>query len=103
MSEFDVLLEKLQAIKSQGWWEDVIPVDIWEEYFNDFVVVASGLDVATHRWYETSTTVIKILGRFIGINGVSNVFSENMGFEDCGVDINFFEMEEIASVTYKAK
>ena len=107
MNKFDEMLKRLQdAPKIQsGCWDETMPEDIWEEFFankDSYVKVASGLNVDTHRWYEVSTTVIRIMDRLLGINHVSNVFSESMDAEDCGIDITFFEMKEVPSITYAA-
>jgi len=67
-------------------------------YYN---TVASGLLVDTHRWYETSVTVIKVFDVLLGIRHISNVFSESMGYSDCYVNLEFTEMKEVKTVTYK--
>ncbi len=87
-------------------WEENIPDDIWNEYFDgqDFEVVGDineyvedvtihndlieKLEKPLHRWYSTSITVVKIFGRFIGIRNGNNPYCE------------FFEMQEVKTVTY---
>ena len=64
-------------------------------------LVAKGLDVDTHRWYECSTNVYKIGEWFLGVFGVSNIFSESMGYNDCDFPCVAFEMEKIPSYTYQ--
>ena len=61
------------------------------------------LDVDKHRWYEISTSVYKIGEWFLGVRGVSDLFSESMGYDDCCVETVAFEMEEVPSVTYAVK
>lgn len=66
--------------------------------------VASNLNIDRHRWYETSTTVYKLEdGTFIGVEAISNVFSENSTVEDCFHCLEFMEMEEVPATTYKKK
>jgi len=107
MDKFDELLKKLKSFKEiqkKGDWAENLPQDIWEEHFNkNFSQVASGLDTQTHRWYETSTTVIKIYERFLGIAYITNMFSEMQDYEDCYVEINYSEMEEVQITSYKYK
>lgn len=38
---------------------------------------------------------------FIGIRGVTKIFSEGMDWEDAGFNVRAFEMKEVQSVTYK--
>ena len=105
MEKFNELLEKLNKEKiecTDCGWEENLPEDVWEEYFNkkEYKVVESGLDQDEHRWYCISTTVIKIFGKYLGITHISNLYSESMDAEDCSVDCKFFEMKEKQSVTY---
>jgi hypothetical protein len=102
MAKFDDMLKDLQNIKEGIYdWEDGLPQFIYEKYFDDgFKKVAQGLDVDKHRWYEITTTIIKIYDRFLGIRGVTGLFSESMDIADCGVSLEFFEMREIQTTSY---
>jgi len=66
-------------------------------------LLQENMDVDRHRWYEISTSVYAVGEWFLGLTGVSNVFSETMGFDDCCVDTVACEMQEFASVTYRPK
>jgi len=104
-SKFDELLKELNAaeiIQTAGDWEENIPQDIWEKYFkkNPYEEQASGINPDTHRWYEISTTVVKIFDRFLGIKYITKLFSESGGFEDCYVSMKFTEMDEIMQISY---
>lgn len=105
MEKFYELIEKLNALKiiqkSMDWSEN-IPSEIWDEYFSkNHADVKYGLDVDTHRWYETSITVISIYGKLLGIRHISNLFSESSMCEDCFVTIHFFEMKEVQVTSYE--
>lgn len=105
MEKFEELLSKLNNLKltqkHSDWTED-LPDDIWEKYFKgNFTEVAYKVDIYTHRWYETSITVIEIFGKFLGVHHISNLFSESMYYEDCFEQIKFVEMQEINTVSYK--
>lgn len=103
--ETEKLLEKLNELKitqKSGDWTEDLPEDIWENYFKDqFKTVAHGLEVDTHRWYETSISVIEMKGKYIGIEFISNMFSESSEWEDCCVTIKFHEMEEFTTKGYR--
>ena len=104
MEKFNELLRKLQGLditQTNGDWAENLPVEIWEKYFkNNFKEVKKGLDVDTHRHYETSITVIEIYGRLLGIVHITNMFSEAQDYEDCYVTMEFGEMKEVQSVSY---
>lgn len=107
MEKFDELLKKLNGIEilqtSMDWSEN-IPENIYNEYFKgNFQTVGWGIDVVKHRWYENSTTVIKIYDRFMGIYHISDLFSESSSVEDCYFHMGFSEMEEIQITSYKEK
>jgi hypothetical protein len=104
MEKFDELLKTLNNLKitqKHMDWGENIPLDIWNEHFQEYKPLAYGLDVDTHRWYETSISVISIYGRIMGIRHISNLFSESSEVEDCYVTMEFFEMEEIQVTSYK--
>ena len=109
MEKFNELLEELNKQKitqTQGGWEDNIPDDIWEEYFtsnnsNNYRTIITKLTPDTHRWYEISTTVIKIFDRYLGITFISNLFSESTMYEYCCINLEFGEMKIVESITYE--
>ena len=65
--------------------------------------VAENLEIEEYRWYEISTSVYKLEDGFVGIRGVSKIYSENMNPEDCCTKCTASEYQEIPSVTYKRK
>ena len=107
------IIEKLNALQitqKRGDWEDNIPRDTYDEYFRDehdglptYREVVYNLDVDTHRWYETSTTVLKFEEGLMGVNYITNMFSESQDYEDCYHTMEFFEMEEFVTTSYRAK
>lgn len=105
MKELIEKLNSLQITQINGDWEENIPEDIWNEYFenSNFEEVAHNLDTDTHRWYETSTTVIRLPNGLMGINYITNMFSESQDYEDCYHTMEFMEMEEFSTVSYRAK
>lgn len=72
--------------------------------FKDFPKrIAENLEIEKHRWYEISTSVYKLEDGFVGIRGVSTIYSEYMDAEDCGFRCTASEYIEIPSFTYKKK
>jgi len=106
MEKFDELLKKLNEKEitcTELNWEEVIPEKIWEDgYFDDYKIVDEELDIDKHRWYEISTTVIRIFNKYLGIRHVSNLYSETMVTKDCYETIKFFEMKKIQTVSYES-
>ena len=107
MKNFNDLLEKLnnlRIIQKSIDWEECLPEEIWNEYFKGKCKeLTSRLDVDTHRWYETSISVINIYDcdKLLGIRHITNLFSESSSCEDCYVTLKFFEMREITITSYE--
>lgn len=103
--KFYEMLEKLQSLnlKQSYGWENDIPDEVYYAYLSDHKYVASNLDVDKHRWYEFSTQVIEVHGGYLGINCVSNVYSETMSISDVGAEYKFMEMEPVSITSYVPK
>ena len=97
--QFEEMLKEFQA--EQTYRGD--DTETFAKYEKELKLVASGLSVDKHRWYETSTTVYAVGEWYLGLNEVTDVFSEQMGISDCEVTSNFFEMEAQQSTTYVPK
>lgn len=65
--------------------------------------VAERLEIEKHRWYSVSTSVYKLEDGFVGIRGVSDIYSDDIDAEDCGVRCTASEYEEFPYVLYKKK
>ena len=107
MSTFKKLIEDLEIVfipSNNGDWAENLPEDIRLKHFKgDYEVVATGLNVHTHRWYEMSTVVVKIYGKFLGITYVTNIFSETMDHSDCDEMMTIEEYEEFTNISYRSK
>lgn len=105
MNKFDELMDELHDADMRQTaidWSENIPEDIWNKYFEgNYEEVEDGLFVEKYRWYETSTVVIKIFDRYLGIDLVTDLFSEQMCVTDCYVDMSFGEMKQVNTVTYE--
>ncbi len=94
------LNELLITQKHSEWMED-LPTEVYEKHFKEFKWLSDGLFIDTHRWYETSVSVVEIYGKPLGVKHITNLFSEQSTHEDCFVTIEFYEMEEITIPSYK--
>ncbi len=65
--------------------------------------LASDIDISRHRWYETSTSYFQLENGILGINGVSNIYSEHMMAPDFNVQPQAFEGEEFTTISYRSK
>jgi len=91
------LIEAINSAKllAPNYLEDEFP-DV------EFEKVAE-LNYDEHRWYVVATVVFKVGDDFIGVNGPISLKSEQMGFDDVGLECIAFEMEAVPSVTYREK
>lgn len=97
-------LNNLKILQTSYEFEELIPKEIWEEHFEDkYEAVDWDLDVDTHRWYETSITVLKFNDCFMGVRFITKMFSESQEYEDCYHHLEFMEMEEYSTVSYRTK
>ena len=70
--------EVIEKVNSSKYWS----LYSFEEDF-DLEMVAHGLYVDKYRWYEISTSVYKCEDGFVGVSGVSQLYSESMDYESC--------------------
>ena|SRR5688572_10781869 len=104
LSEIVKLLNELKIIQKKMDWAESLPDNVWKEhFFEQYEEVKHNLDVDTHRWYETSVTVIKINDGLMGIRHITNMFSEQSDPEDIYFTMEFFEMEPVTVISYQEK
>jgi len=84
--------------------EKVTNTEYWSLYSfekeSSLEAVANGLYVDKHRWYEISTTVYKCEDGFVGVSGVSQLYSESTEYEDCCRECIAEEFEPKQITTY---
>lgn len=90
--------EVIEKVNSTKYWS----LYSFEEEFN-LEAVASGLYADEHRWYEVSTTVYKCEDGFVGVSGVSQLYSESMDYEDCYCECFAEEFEPFTIISYRRK
>jgi len=111
MKNLKELINHLNGFKilQTSCWEECIPREIWDTYFeNNKVVVYSGIDADKRRHYELSTSAISFdegifeeNGDYVmGIRHISDMYSEQSSFEDFSHTLEFFEMKPITTINY---
>lgn len=103
--KFKELLEDFNSRKIEADsldWQDNIPNDLHQKYFDGtkFKEVDE-IEVESDRWCRIVTTVIEILGGYIGITHVSDVHNNNTGISDCLSHITVCEMKKSKKSTFK--
>lgn len=80
-----------------------IPYSIYEaEWFIEYKkILATNVNLETHRWYAISTTYYELEDGILGIKGVSHLFSEGMNPSDCNVRSYAFEGEAYTTINYR--
>lgn len=101
-AEFESLLSELKEIKVYNIDSDD-DGGVLDKLFNELnaIIVASELNIDKHRWYELSTTVIRVGDFFIGARGVSQMYSESSTYADIGIYLKFFEVERKEITAYE--
>ena len=74
-----------------------------DEKFDELKKVAEGLEIDKHRWYEVSTTVYKVEDGYVGVRGVTHLYSEGMTYSDCAYLCKASEYEEVQTISYRVK
>ena len=109
-NKFDELLKKLNELKliqDNSSWEEVIPLDIWNEYSEGDKIKYVGTLGIDYTFFDEiiyKTDVFEFENRFFGIKYVLAMYGETY-FEnfDNKTRIEFFEMEEFTTVSYRNK
>ena len=92
-----------EAIERINNSEELYYIDDAESIIDYEKQLASNIDINRHRWYETAISYFQLEDGILGIEGLSNVYSELMLASDCDVNCYAFEGEEIKTVSYKPK
>ena len=74
-----------------------------DEKFDKLKKVAEGLEIYKHRWYEVSTTVYKVEDGYVGVRGITHLYSEGMTYSDYNYLCEASEYEEFQTISYREK
>ena len=97
--KFEEIMQHINDSKFNSLWD----ADEYLEYDLKIKACEMDLGVDKHRWYETSINVYPIGDRFLGVRGISQMYSEMSSPEDCCCASEAYEMEEVKSVSYVKK
>ena len=101
LKDFIKELNELKVKQTSIFWIEDLPEKYWEIFIPDKVKVENLLP-SKSRWYEMATDVYGLYGGFIGVDVISDI-KGNTYVNDLSNILEFYEMEEIKTVTYKAK
>lgn len=87
--------EVIEKVNTNKYWS----VFDFEDAF-DLKAVAHDLYIDKHRWFETSTSVYKCDDGFVGVNGVTQVYSEMMDYSDCLCECTAEEFKPVQTISY---
>ena len=74
-----------------------------KEQFKELKIIPESIDVDRHRWYEVSTTIYKVEDGYVGIRGVTHLYSEGITYIDCDYLCEASEYEEVQTISYRKK
>lgn len=81
--------------------------ELWNELKGYGFKYISTVDTYEHRWYVLAENVYSLeidnVKYYLGVWEIRTLKSEGMSVEDCCNIIEFFEMEEYTTVSYRAK
>ena len=66
-------------------------------------IVPKSINIDKYRWYEVSTTIYKVEDGYVGVRGVTHLYSEGMTYSDCDYLCEASEYEEVQTVSYREK
>lgn len=103
------LIEKLNKYCSENNIYDIDDMsdEIWDELEQAKFQHVATVDHDEHRWYVLAENVYSVLiggeKHYIGVWEVDTLKSECMSVEDCMCEIEFYEMEQFTTVSYRRK
>lgn len=89
--------ELIQKVEEGGY------PSVWDAQDEIGFDIKATINPDKHRWYEVTTNVVKCDDGFVGIRGVTKMFSEVIVWSDCNYLCEAFEMVEKQTITYVKK
>ena len=93
----------IDYVNSNGFYSMYDFEDSLTDRESELEIVSEDIDVDRHRWYEISTTVYKVEDGYVGIRGISQIYSEYMSDKDCDYLCEASEYEEVQTISYREK
>ena len=96
--------ELIDYVNSKGFYSIYEFQDsLTDKQFKELKIIPKSIDVDRHRWYEVSTTIYKVEDGYVGIRGISQIYSEYMSDKDCDYLCEASEYEEVQTISYRVK
>ena len=96
--------ELIDYVNSKGFYSIYEFQDsLTDKQFKELKIIPESINVDRHRWYEISTTVYKVEDGYVGIRGISQIYSEYMSDKDCDYLCEASEYEEVQTISYREK
>ena len=96
--------ELIDYINSNGFYSIYEFEDsLTDKQFKELKIVPESINADRHRWYEISTTVYKVEDGYVGVRGVTYLYSEGMTYKDCDYLCEASEYEEVQTISYREK
>ena len=74
-----------------------------DKQFKELKIIPESIDADRHRWYEVSTTIYKVEDGYVGVRGVTHLYSEGVTYKDCAYLCEASEYEEVQTISYREK
>ena len=95
--------ELIDYVNSNGFYSIYEFEDSLTDRQLELKTVSEDIEVDRHRWYEISTTIYKVEDGYVGIRGISQIYSEYMSDKDCNYLCKASEYEEVQTISYREK
>ena len=95
--------ELIDYVNSKGFYSIYEFQDSLTDRQLELKTVSEDIEVDRHRWYEVSTTIFKVEDGYVGVRGVTHLYSEGMAYSDCDCLCEASEYEEVQTISYREK
>ena len=95
--------ELIDYVNSKGFYSMYDFEDSLTDRQLELKTVSEDIEVDRHRWYEVSTTIFKVEDGYVGVRGVTHLYSEGMAYSDCDYLCKASEYEEVQTISYREK
>ena len=95
--------ELIDYVNSNGFYSMYEFQDSLTDRQLELETVSEDIEVDRHRWYEVSTTIYKVEDGYVGVRGVTQLYSECMMYSDCDYLCEASEYEEVQTISYREK
>ena len=95
--------ELIDYVNSNGFYSMYKFQDSLTDRQLELETVSEDIEIDRHRWYEVSTTIYKVEDGYVGVRGVTHLYSESMTYSDCDCLCEASEYEEVQTISYRVK